>query len=184
MRKCPSSATPPVLHALLLAGALAVATGCSRSGGSSAGGSSRVRLNEIMAANNRNSGMAVADDGGNPVYSDWVELYNPGTSAVSLAGYTLSDRRDNPDKFEFPPGTVIAPQGYLMVFFFTEEGCTEDAHEREIECNDECDQSVAEELARCMQRCGDSDAGKDACEAACESRADLETTRCSNLTDA
>jgi hypothetical protein len=39
---------------------------------------------------------------------EFIELYNPEDLAVSLAGWTL-------DEFTFPPGTAIAPHGYLVV---------------------------------------------------------------------
>ncbi len=47
---------------------------------------------------------------------DWVELYNPGTSAVDLSGYKMYDPDGNTDptkKWVIPAGTVIPAGGYL-----------------------------------------------------------------------
>ena len=53
-------------------------------------------------------------------YEDWIELFNPTNSAVNLAGYFLSDRLDQPMKWQFPVGigdsTIIQPGGYMMLF--------------------------------------------------------------------
>ncbi|MES2568518.1 MAG: lamin tail domain-containing protein, partial [Verrucomicrobiota bacterium] len=58
-----------------------------------------IRLNEILA------------DGG----SDTIELYNGGTGAIDLGGYTLSDDPLLPSKYVVPPGTVIAAGGFLSI---------------------------------------------------------------------
>jgi len=49
----------------------------------------------------------------NPAEStqEWIELYNRGAVAVDLTGWTLRDAVD----FALPSGTVIAPDGYLVV---------------------------------------------------------------------
>jgi len=47
--------------------------------------------------------------------SDWIELHNPTASSVSLNGWTLSDSPSLPSKWPFPPGTSIAPGGYLVI---------------------------------------------------------------------
>ncbi len=46
---------------------------------------------------------------------DYVELYNYGTSAVSLSNYGLTDDPTKPLKYKFPVGTSISPGGYLVV---------------------------------------------------------------------
>ena len=48
-------------------------------------------------------------------FRDWVELHNPTGSAVSIAGWSLSDELDTPLKFVFPAGTSIPAGGYLIV---------------------------------------------------------------------
>jgi hypothetical protein len=79
----------------------------------SAGPLVRVQINEWMASNSGPDGLP------NPVggaYDDWFELYNPGPDRADLAGHFLTD--DAADRFRFliPPGYVIAPGGYLMVW--------------------------------------------------------------------
>ncbi|MEN8693384.1 MAG: lamin tail domain-containing protein [Akkermansiaceae bacterium] len=54
-----------------------------------------------------------ADSDLNP--SDWIELHNNGTSAVSLAGWTLTDDPQLPSKWNFPAGTTIGAGDYLVV---------------------------------------------------------------------
>lgn len=51
---------------------------------------------------------------------DWVEIYNPGTSAVNLSGYYLTDNISTPTKWLFQSPSpnvpsVIAPGEYLVV---------------------------------------------------------------------
>lgn len=57
-----------------------------------------VRINEIQAGTD----------------SDWLELFNSGSAAVSLAGWSLTDNSD-PRQFVFGSGTTIPPGGYLRV---------------------------------------------------------------------
>ena len=66
-----------------------------------------VIINEVMASN------AVFINGR---HDDWVELHNTGTSQVSLAGWHLSNDPYNPLRWAFPEGTVIAKDGYLIVY--------------------------------------------------------------------
>lgn len=47
---------------------------------------------------------------------DWVELYNTTGSPVSLDNYALSDREDQPLKWRFPDGAMVAPYGYYIVY--------------------------------------------------------------------
>ncbi len=70
---------------------------------------SGVRINEFQASN---FGTIKDDDG---LYSDWIELYNPSTSSVSLAGWSLTDDALSPKKWVFPDVTLGAG-GYLLVF--------------------------------------------------------------------
>ncbi len=58
-----------------------------------------VRINELMT------------QGG-----DWVELYNAGDEDVSLEGYFVSDRADDPTKFELPAEAVVPANGFLMLW--------------------------------------------------------------------
>ena len=51
-----------------------------------------------------------------PPYEDAVELRNLTTNAVSVAGWYLSDDTAARMKYQFPAGSVIPPQGYLVVY--------------------------------------------------------------------
>ena len=71
----------------------------------------QVVINEYSAAN-----YDLTDfDPGNNAYEDWIELYNTGSTSVSLNGYFLSDKLDNPQKWEFPNGASIPANGYLVI---------------------------------------------------------------------
>ena len=70
-----------------------------------------VVLNEFMASNQKtivNPFTGKRDD--------WFELYNAGNEPVDLTGYFLTDVLTNADKFEIPPGFVIPPSGFLLVW--------------------------------------------------------------------
>lgn len=69
---------------------------------------STVWLSEIMADN----AGAVPHAG---AYPDWVELHNRSAQAVDLSGWSLTDD-SNPRKFVFPPGVVLPPDGYLVIW--------------------------------------------------------------------
>ncbi len=45
---------------------------------------------------------------------DWIELYNTSATPIDLTGYYLSDKNNNPLKWQVPSGTIPA-NGYLMV---------------------------------------------------------------------
>jgi hypothetical protein len=51
-------------------------------------------------------------------FNDWFELYNPGTNAVNLAGYYLTDTLTNRFKYQITTnGPHLVPaQGYLLVW--------------------------------------------------------------------
>jgi gliding motility-associated-like protein len=65
-------------------------------------------INEYSCANIN----SIADNFGE--YNDWVELYNAGSSSVSLTGYCMSDKAGNPTQYTFPSGSV-ASHGYVKV---------------------------------------------------------------------
>ena len=49
-------------------------------------------------------------------YSDWIELYNNGNSAVDLSGNYLSDDPLEPMKWMIPAGTLIEADDYLLIW--------------------------------------------------------------------
>lgn len=71
--------------------------------------SQKILINEVMASNKS----AVVDDTGQ--YSDWIELYNPSDSAVSLSGWGLSDSKSVPVKWAFPDVEIPAG-GYMVIY--------------------------------------------------------------------
>lgn len=46
---------------------------------------------------------------------DAVELFNPGAAPADLGGWWLTDSFGNPKKFRIPAGTIIPPQGFLVL---------------------------------------------------------------------
>lgn len=71
---------------------------------------SAVVINELMADNDN----VIMDPQGD--HDDWVELFNRTDSPVDLTGMYLSDKEDNPTKWQFPDGTIIAANGYLIIW--------------------------------------------------------------------
>ncbi len=73
-------------------------------------------INELMASNTNTIRDGDVDDpdfgslGG--AYSDWIEIYNSGSTAIDLTGYTLSDSSST---WVFPQGIVPA-KGFLLVW--------------------------------------------------------------------
>jgi hypothetical protein len=66
-------------------------------------------INEFLASNTK----GITDQDGDR--SDWIEIYNPGVSAVNLAGWRLTDDLGVPGKWVFP-AVPLAANSYLMVF--------------------------------------------------------------------
>lgn len=56
---------------------------------------------------------------------EWVEIYNTGTSAVDLSGWTLEDLEDNSVSSAFPVGTMLAGNSALVL---TGDSATFDAN--------------------------------------------------------
>ena len=74
-------------------------------------------VNEWMAANTK----TLADPADND-FDDWFELYNPGVTAVDLAGYYLTDTPTNKFKYVVPPGYLVPAGGFLLVWADEEGG--------------------------------------------------------------
>ncbi len=66
--------------------------------------SRQVIVNEIMA-----------DPFGDDTYQEWIELYNPGDTAVNLAGWVIRDCGEQQVVPLSGPEAVIPPRGYLVV---------------------------------------------------------------------
>jgi hypothetical protein len=67
-------------------------------------------INEVMPSNST----IAADQNGE--YDDWIELYNNSAASVDLAGYYLTDNSGKLTKWKFPSNTIVAGNGYLIVW--------------------------------------------------------------------
>jgi hypothetical protein len=68
--------------------------------------SAQVRINEAVSSNS----VYLDEDGDSP---DWLELHNPGSQAIDLTNYTLSDKANNPGKWTIP-NLNLAPGAYAF----------------------------------------------------------------------
>ncbi|MEL6104539.1 MAG: lamin tail domain-containing protein [Planctomycetota bacterium] len=66
-------------------------------------------ISEFLAAN---AGGLEDEDGDS---SDWVEIYNPGSMPIDLAGWSLTDDSSDLTRWNFP-STVLGPADSLIVF--------------------------------------------------------------------
>jgi len=73
-------------------------------------GRAQVVINELMPVNST----TIADNYGE--YDDWIELFNVTGSAIDLSGYYLADNKKKLTKWQFPQGTSIAGNGYLIIW--------------------------------------------------------------------
>ncbi len=80
-------------------------------------------INEFMASNNSTSGFH--DSTGD--YDDWIEIYNFGDTPIDLAGMYLSDKPDNPTKWQFPSGysSQTTVQAYSFIVIWADEETSE-----------------------------------------------------------
>ncbi|MFT3794991.1 lamin tail domain-containing protein [Flavobacterium sp.] len=69
-----------------------------------------VVINEILSSNTADA----IDEAGD--HEDWVELYNNNDIEVDLSGFYLSDDVTDLDKWQFPAGSVIPANGYMIVW--------------------------------------------------------------------
>jgi spore coat protein CotH len=69
-------------------------------------------INEFVADNDSISGINDPDGG----YPDWIELYNNTDAPLDLSETYLSDKNDNFQKWQFPEGTSIPADGYLIIW--------------------------------------------------------------------
>ncbi|MEI7728392.1 MAG: immunoglobulin domain-containing protein [Verrucomicrobiota bacterium] len=67
-------------------------------------------INEVMARNEN----AISNRYGHA--ADWIEIFNPTSNTVSLAGMSLSIDTMQAGQWVFPAGVALAPQRYLVVW--------------------------------------------------------------------
>jgi hypothetical protein len=71
---------------------------------------STIVINELLPVNTT----IMPDQDGE--YDDWIELYNLSGSDKDISGYFLSDNKDHFSKWEFPDGTTVPGNGYLIIW--------------------------------------------------------------------
>lgn len=81
-----------------------------------------VYINEVCTQNKS----CLADSYG--IYSDWIELYNAGSTEVDLSDYGLSDDESDPLQWTFPTGTIIAPGEHMIVFASKQSSTVSEMH--------------------------------------------------------
>lgn len=74
-------------------------------------------INEFLASNN-----SVNSDPADGSFDDWLEIYNPGSQAVNMAGMFLTDDLDFPTQYQIPAGVTIPAGGYLVFWCDTTPG--------------------------------------------------------------
>ena len=87
----------------------ALLSGCAGLTGTVAANSNGLLITEVMPSNT----VTLQDDDGE--YSDWIELYNAGSTSISLQGWYLSDNPNTPMQWEIPPVT-LSPGEYMVIF--------------------------------------------------------------------
>lgn len=71
----------------------------------------QVFINEILASNSM-----VNADPASGEYSDWVELYNAGNTAINLDGYYLTDNLNEPGKWQITGNASVPARGFLLIW--------------------------------------------------------------------
>lgn len=71
----------------------------------------QVTINELMASNTQ-----TLLDPATGKFEDWFELYNAGTNSVDLTGYMLTRDVTDPGQFTIPPGFILQPGAFLLVW--------------------------------------------------------------------
>ncbi|OGU43112.1 MAG: hypothetical protein A2000_06465 [Ignavibacteria bacterium GWB2_36_8] len=66
-------------------------------------------INEFMSSND-----SIPDPAGEA--EDWIELYNNTSEDLDISGTYLSDDFNNPNEWQFPENTVVAANGYLIIW--------------------------------------------------------------------
>jgi len=74
-------------------------------------------INEFMA---NNSSCCPDQDGDKDEFDDWIEVYNPGTTAIDIGGMYFSQDKDEPLGYQIPKTdsklTTIQPGGFLLLW--------------------------------------------------------------------
>ncbi|MEW6196828.1 MAG: CotH kinase family protein [Bacteroidota bacterium] len=71
-------------------------------------------INEFLADNVNSTADPVGE------HDDWIELYNPTSSPITLTGMYLTDKRDNPAKWQFIDANLVLNPGEFIVIWCDE----------------------------------------------------------------
>ena len=66
-------------------------------------------ISEFVASNS-------SFDDGDGNSSDWIEIHNRNANSFDLSGFHLTDQNTDLQKWQFPAGTMLAPDEYFVVF--------------------------------------------------------------------
>lgn len=72
---------------------------------------SQIVINEFSASN-----ATQIEDVDYSDYSDWIELYNAGATAINIKGYYITDNLAKPDKWEITESITIDAGGYILIW--------------------------------------------------------------------
>jgi hypothetical protein len=78
-----------------------------------------VIISEFLASNDADNPPVTAEGqirDGNGEASDWIELFNRTAFPIDLGGWGLSDDAGSPNQWQFPAGTILPGQSYLVLF--------------------------------------------------------------------
>lgn len=78
--------------------------------------SGSIFINEFMASNDGSYSNYPIPGQVAGRLDDWIELLNGGTTTIDLAGWHLTDDRDELDKWTFPSGTTVDAGDFLIVY--------------------------------------------------------------------
>jgi len=70
----------------------------------------QIVINEFSCANTNTIANNFFD------YDDWVEIYNTSSSPIDLSGYHISDKVNNPTKWQVPGSINIPANGFIKVY--------------------------------------------------------------------
>ena len=84
--------------------------------------SPQILINELMASNTK----TIKDPQGK--FDDWIELYNPTDKTLDLSGVYVTDTDRAPRKWQFPKGTTIQANGYLVLWADEDGKATDGLH--------------------------------------------------------
>ncbi|MCX5647310.1 MAG: lamin tail domain-containing protein [Phycisphaerae bacterium] len=97
--------------------------------GAAAGDLATPVISEFMAGNGSQKPLGEGDLlDANGDSSDWIELYNPTAGTFDLGGWYLTDDPNKLAKWRFPSPTILAPDGYLLVFASGKDRTTGELH--------------------------------------------------------